>query len=269
MLIIGVRAVHAHPEGVSRPCRRRTDVGVRVVSVHAPRRDDPLGVPVLAGTPHVVDDLIAPVLLDGGADAAGDVVESLVPRHLFPLALATLSNALERLQDAVGVVHLVEGGWPLRAVPPAAAGMQRVPFDLVDVMALFVDVGKQSARGLAVEAHSWHEGVVALLAVRQVVGAVVHPVVPFIGMREARQAPARGRVQVFEGYVVRYRHGPLALRDGLPRLDVCVLVQRETDQSHHRRCRPPEAQRVERQRKRRGHLHPLGNSGQPYVRQGV
>ena len=192
MLVVGVRAVHAHPEGVSRARRRRAYVGVRVVAVHAPGRDDPLGVPVLARTPHVVDHAVAPVLLDGSADTPGDIVQRLVPRHLLPLALAAVAHALEGLQDAVGVVDLVEGRGALRAVPPPAAGVQRVALDLVDVEALLVDVGKQSARRLAVEAHRRHEGVVALLAVRQVVWAVVHPVVPLIGRREARQSPPAG-----------------------------------------------------------------------------
>ena len=201
MLVVGVRAVHAHPERVARARRRRAYVGVRVVAVHAPCRDDSLGVPVLARTPHVVDHLVAPVLLDGSADTPGDIVQRLVPRHLFPLALAPVAHALEGLQDAVGVVDLVEGGGTLRAVPPTAAGVQRVALDLVDVEAFLVDVGQQSARRLAVEAHRRHEGVVALLKVRQVVGAVVHPIVPLFRRREARQTPARGCVKVFERYV--------------------------------------------------------------------
>ena len=57
----------------------------------------------------MVDHPVAPVLLNRGANAAGDVVQRLVPRDLLPLAPAPVSHALERLQDAIRVVDLVEG----------------------------------------------------------------------------------------------------------------------------------------------------------------
>ena len=251
MLVVGIRAVHAHPEGVSRARRRRAYVGVRVVAVHTPCRDDPLGIPVLPGASHVVDHPIAPVLSDRRADAAGYVVQRLVPRDLLPLVIAALAHALEGRQDAVGVVDLIYGCGALRTVSPPTGRVQRVPLDLMDVETLLVDVGQQSARRLAVEAHRWHESVVALFTVRQVVGAVVHPVVPLLGRWEARQAPARGCVQVFEEECERVMPCcSSTLRDRLPCLNVSVFIQRESDQGHDGRCRPVDAQGVVCQHKR-------------------
>ncbi len=120
----GVRVVRggpvvAAPQGVAQPGAGGADVGVAVVPVHAPRQQEPLGEAVLAGPAHVVDDLVPAVLHDGGPDPGGDVVEGLVPADALPLPTAAGTDALERVQDALGVVDLVDRRGTFGAVAPA------------------------------------------------------------------------------------------------------------------------------------------------------
>ena len=76
---------------------------MRVVPVHAPRRQHALGEAVLAGTADMVHDLAVPVLVDGGADATRDVVERLVPANPLPLPFPALPGALQGVEDPVRV----------------------------------------------------------------------------------------------------------------------------------------------------------------------
>jgi hypothetical protein len=91
---------------------------------------------------EVIHDLLLPALDERRADAAGDVVQHLVPADALPLALPALPRALERIEDALGVLHLVERGGALGAVPAAAARMLGVTLELLDLERLLVDVGK-------------------------------------------------------------------------------------------------------------------------------
>src|SRR5205085_4584871 len=75
---------------------------------------------------------------------------------------------------------LVEGGGSLGAVAAAAGGMNRVALQLPDLAAVLVDVRKQAAGGLAVEADGGNDEVVALGFSRPGEGFVLHPVVPHV-----------------------------------------------------------------------------------------
>src|SRR5205814_6673490 len=120
----------------------------------------------------------AAVLDDRAAEARGDVVERLVPRHLLPAPAAALALALQRIQDPVGILELIRRDDALRAGAPAAAGMRRVALDLADGEALLVDVGEDAARRLAVETDARNDPVVALIFPRPARRLVVDVVVP-------------------------------------------------------------------------------------------
>jgi len=176
--VVRRRSVRAGPEEVSEPSRRRADVGVAVVAVDPPCLQDAVRVAVFARPADVVHQLVPPVLLDRLADPRADVVQRLVPRDARPSALAAFAGALQRIENAIGIVELVRGDDPFRAGAAAAPGMHRIAFDLADVQLLLVDVGEDAARGLAVEADRRNDPVVAALLPRPARGLVVGVVVP-------------------------------------------------------------------------------------------
>src|SRR4029077_16439173 len=110
-------------------------------------------------------------------DAAGHVVQYLVPRHALPLSRAPLALAPQRIEDALGIRDLVEGGRALGAVAAAAARMHRVALELLDLEGRRVHVGQQPAAGLAVEADGRDQRVAPLHLARPRLGVELLPVV--------------------------------------------------------------------------------------------
>ena len=53
----------------------------------------------------VTDDRLRPVLLDNIGQLRPNLLERLFPRNLLPLAAATFSDPLHRMEQAVGTVH--------------------------------------------------------------------------------------------------------------------------------------------------------------------
>src|SRR6185503_16430256 len=130
------------------------------------------------------------------ADARGDVGHRLVPRDALPAVLAALPGALQRVEDAVGIVDLVEGRRPLRAVAPARARVLGVALELTNFERLAVHVGQQAAGRLAVEARRRHQHVVALDALRPRPRVELDPVVPALARRVgAERRAARAGVE--------------------------------------------------------------------------
>ena len=100
------------------------------------------------------------------------------------------------IEDAVGVVHLVERGRPLRAVAAARARVLRVALELAHLERLAVDVGQQAAGRLAVEAGRRHEHVVPLDPLAASARVELDPVVPALLRREGGElGAARARVE--------------------------------------------------------------------------
>ena len=151
-----------------------------VVTVDPPRLEDPIDVAVLAGPADVVHHRVAAILHERGADLGPDLLERLVPGDPLPLAGAPLAGPLHRVEDPLGVVDLVEGGWALGAVPAPAAGVLGVALDLGDLAGLGVEVGDEPAAGLAVEAGGGNDLVLPLDPVGPGFGVELSPVVPLV-----------------------------------------------------------------------------------------
>src|SRR5262249_13224880 len=197
--VVRARPVVAGPERVAQPRRGGADVGVRVVPVDAPGLEHAVHVALVAGPPDVVEPLVVPALLERRTDARADLLEHLLPAHPLPAALTALPGALERVQDALGVLYLVDGRGALRAVPAARGRVQRVALELAYAQGLAVDVGEQAAGRLAVEADGGHEHVAALDAPRPGPDVVLAPVVPLLCRRVGVQrGPGR---QALDGHV--------------------------------------------------------------------
>src|SRR5207244_12785298 len=84
-------------------------------------------------------------------------VERFVPRDALPLPSAARSRALQRVEDAMRVLELVQRRRSLGAVPATRSGVLRVPLELSDLARFLVDVGEEPAGRLAVHARRLHE----------------------------------------------------------------------------------------------------------------
>ena len=98
--------------------------------------------------------------------------------------------ALQRIEDAIGILELVRRDDALGAGAAAAARMHRVAFDLADVQRLLVDVREDAARRLAVEADARNDPVAAPVLLRPARRLEVDVVVPLgrIGVRSEARA---------------------------------------------------------------------------------
>jgi len=101
--------------------------------------EDPLHVGVVAHPTHVVHDLVVAFLPEGVAYAGAYLVQGLVPADSLPEALAPLAHPLHRVQDPLGVLHLVDGGRALGAVAAPTGRVHRVSLELGDPPGLLVD----------------------------------------------------------------------------------------------------------------------------------
>src|SRR5947208_8823918 len=127
---------------------------------------------------HVIHHLVATVLNDGGPNFAGKGFQYLVPGRAFPLALSTLACASERIQNAFGVIDLVDRSRSLGTVAPSTAGMIGVALKFFDSSGLFIHVSHQSAGSLTVEADSGDYFVMFLYFARPSPGIVLNPIMP-------------------------------------------------------------------------------------------
>ena len=150
--------------------------------------------------------------------------------------LAARAGPAQRIQDAVGVGHLVDGGGSLRAVAPPRARVLRVALELADLHAVAVHVGEQPARRLAVEARGGHQQVLALACARWPGPASrarpSRPSAPSAGTRPGGRGSAPGRTS---------RRGPASLparRTPAPPSGVQVILV--VAASRHG-CHPPQA----------------------------
>src|SRR5262249_46151331 len=146
-----------------------------------------LHIAVVSGPAYVIHNFIVSAFPKGSSDAAGDIVESLIPTYLLPIAFAAFADAFQRMENTFGIVDLSESGRSLGAVAPATARMDGIALEFANLHRRFVDISKQSASGLAIEAYCGHEHVIALDAFGPFVGVQFSPIVPFIGRRIVHQ----------------------------------------------------------------------------------
>ncbi len=198
------RAVDAHPAGVAEARAGRADVGVRVVAVDAPALEHLLHVAVFAGAADVVHDLVMSIFEQGCPNASGDIVQDILPGRTDPLSFAALTGALHWIEDAVGIVDLVDRGRALGAIATARAGMERIALQLADAQRLLVDVGQQPAGGLAVEADRRDDRVAPLDPLRPGLRVQLGPVIPlvsrWVGSQPAGDAGIPGLVRRHRGF---------------------------------------------------------------------
>src|SRR5439155_20518088 len=87
-----------------------------------------------------------------------------------------------------------------RAVAATTARILRIAFELLNLISVFVDIGEQSARRLAVETGRRHELIASLFAPRPGLRIQLSPIIPALLRRKRREMNTR-RAWI-EGFVL-------------------------------------------------------------------
>ena len=121
------------------------------MTVHAPRGKNAFRESILTGSPDVIHDFIATIFDDRFPNSGGKIIEHFIPTDAFPFAFAAFSRALQRIKNAIRIVDLIERRRTFGAIASARSRILRIAFELLNLIRVFVDVGKQPARRLAVK----------------------------------------------------------------------------------------------------------------------
>src|SRR5690242_4752221 len=105
----------------------------------------------MTGAADVIHDFVAPLLQQRFSYAAGDVIESFIPRDALPLSRAPLANALQRITNPLGIVDLIERGRSLGAISPPTAGMLRIAVETPDTSGVLFNKSQKPACGFTIE----------------------------------------------------------------------------------------------------------------------
>src|ERR1051326_193006 len=130
---------------------------MRVVTVDAPGGENAFRKSIFTGPADVIHDLAFAILNDRFANATRKIVEHLIPTDAFPFSFATLSRSFEWIKNSIGIGNLIQRRWSFGAVTSARSRILGVAFKLLNLAGVFVDVGQQPARRLAVETSRRHE----------------------------------------------------------------------------------------------------------------
>src|SRR5947209_2300569 len=140
------------PEQIAKARGRRADVGVRVVAVDAPGLQGAIHDEVVTRPSDVIHNFFAAALLKRLANAGAERFQHLVPRSTLPVSTSSRAGALHGIEDAIGIMNLIDGCRALGAEASAAGGVLGIAFELGDLPGFFVDVSQHSASGFAIEA---------------------------------------------------------------------------------------------------------------------
>src|SRR6266568_2559326 len=84
--VVGRGTISAAPYLVAETSRGRADIGMAIVTIHAPGAQDALHITVIPRPTNVIHDFIATTFNNGGSDFAGKGLQYFVPCCAFPLA---------------------------------------------------------------------------------------------------------------------------------------------------------------------------------------
>src|SRR5258706_10379207 len=117
--MIGAGTIEPHPQLIAFAGARRANVGVRVVTVNTPGRENALSKTIFPRPPDVIHDLVTPIFDDRFPDTPGDGVEYLVPTNALPFTLAAFTGALQRIKNPIRIGNLIQRRRTLHAIAPA------------------------------------------------------------------------------------------------------------------------------------------------------
>ena len=137
------------------------------------------------------------------ADPSGEGRDDFIPCRPLEFSGTTGAGTLERIEDPVGIVHLVQRRWTLGTVSSARSGMPGIALDLPNLSIGPVDVGGEPTGRFTIETSGGHDTVVDFLSPRPRLRIVFYPVVPLLRRRKIPQVcvlpfPARWSVATHE-----------------------------------------------------------------------
>ena len=133
------------PQAVPRPCSRRADIGVAVVSVYSPRLQHSFDITLVTRSADVIHYSVLSLSLKRGSDFGRDFIQCLIPVDSLPLAFTPLTDSLEGVEDSFCVVDLVDCGRTLGTGPAPAARVMWITLELGNLATVLVDIGKHTA----------------------------------------------------------------------------------------------------------------------------
>src|SRR5438132_12306874 len=107
-----------------------------VVTIHAPRTQYALHVAIVSRPPNMVHHFVAAVFDNSCANFGSECFQCLIPGCTLPLAFAALACTLQRIENALRVIDLVNGSRSLRTIATAAARMIGIALKFLDTPGL-------------------------------------------------------------------------------------------------------------------------------------
>ena len=182
------RPVDAGPKGIAGARSCRTDIRMAVVPVDAPGVKDPLVIKqLMTGPSNMIHDFVAPLFQQRLSHAAGNVIESFIPRDALPLSCTARANALERETNPLGIVDLIECRGSLGAISAPAAGVLRISLETPDTSGVLFDESQKAACSFTIEANRRNDVAVFFDFTRPLRSVVFDPIIPLFHRRIGRQ----------------------------------------------------------------------------------
>ncbi len=163
---------------------------MRIVAVDAPGLERAIHDEVVAGAADVVHDLFAAILLKRFAHARADGFKHFIPTGARPLAGTAGAGALHGIEDAIGIVNLIDGRGAFGAEAAAAGRMFGIALEFLDLARFLVGIGEQAAGGFAVEANGGDDLKMFFDAAGPGIGIELDPVVPLFDGRAGSEMAA-------------------------------------------------------------------------------
>ena len=139
------------PDVVTKTGSRGADIGVTVVVVDTPRLQNTVGIPFMSWASNVISNFVVSLFLDRFANSGRDIIEDFVPSNTLPFSFTTFSRTLQRVENTIRVVDLVDRRWTFRTISTATSGVIGITFEFADLIRIFVDVCRQPTRAFTIE----------------------------------------------------------------------------------------------------------------------
>ena len=118
----------------------RTNIGVAVVSIYAPRLQYPVHEAFMSWATDVISDFVVTFFLNSLAYFSGNIIEDNIPGNTLPFSRAPFSNPAHWIQNTVRVFNLVDRCRPFGAKSPSTCRMIGVAFKLAHLTGFFVNI---------------------------------------------------------------------------------------------------------------------------------
>src|SRR5579875_528285 len=142
MGMVWARSIIRLPNGVAETRSRGADIRMAIVAINTPCLENALDIAFVTWSTNVVDDFIMSAFLQRPANAVGDQHEHFRPGDRLPFPAAAWADTPQRLENAVGIVDLVDSRWTFSAEPASAGWMKGIALELTNFIRIFIYIGE-------------------------------------------------------------------------------------------------------------------------------